>query len=187
VSLQTPGPLTQASNKIALILAGNTPFYPLYLWFILGKAGLPWLYLTVLACPFFAVTLLVARRNGLAGRFWLCMVASVNSLYVTWLLGEASGTALFLIPCISLAVLNFRRGEFWPMALAVGLAFIPYFFLHGRFPAAPVLYDARAYHSLLVLNEVSVASITAVLAYLLGRAREESSSFCEQKEPKNFD
>ena len=31
--------LTEASNTIALVLASNTPFYPLYLYIILRRAG----------------------------------------------------------------------------------------------------------------------------------------------------
>jgi hypothetical protein len=165
--------LTEASNRIALILAGNTPFYPLYLYFILGRAGLPWILLSAASLPFFCATFRIARRNGRHGRIWLCLVATLNSFYVTWLLGEASGTALFLIPCISLAVLSFRAGEFLPMAMLTALPFAAFYLLHGRFPAPPAIYTPSQYHSLTTLNELSVASITAVLAYIFSRAREQ--------------
>jgi hypothetical protein len=63
--------LTEACNKAALQLVGNTPFYPVYLWFILGPAGWPSLLLSALSLPFFAATIWVARCNGLIGRAWL--------------------------------------------------------------------------------------------------------------------
>jgi hypothetical protein len=168
--------LTEASNTIALVLASNTPFYPLYLYFILGRAGMPWLFFSGASFPFFCITLWVARRSGLGGRIWLSVVASLNSVYVTWLLGEASGTALFLIPCISLAVLSFRRRERLPMAICTALPFVLFYFLQGHFPPPPALYAPKAYHSLLILNEVSVASISAVLAYVFAKAHAEAGN-----------
>ncbi len=165
-----PDKVTEASNMIALVLACNTPFYPLYLYFILGRAGLPWLLLAAGSFPFFLLTQWIARRNGIWSRIWLSISATLNSLYVTWLLGEASGTALFLIPCISLAVLSFRRREVLPMTLCTALPFVSFYFLQGHFPPPPAVYDTKAYHSLLILNEVSVASISAVLAYVFSKA-----------------
>jgi hypothetical protein len=44
-----------------------------------------------------------------------------NTLFCTWLLGEASGTQLFLLPCVTLAALVFRRTE--PIALFSMLGF----------------------------------------------------------------
>jgi len=167
--------LTEASNTIALVLASNTPFYPLYLYFILGRAGLPWLLFAGASFPFFCLTLWIARRNGVYGRVWLSLAATLNSVYVTWLLGEASATALFLIPCISLAVLSFRRTERWPMAICAALPFILFYFLQGHFPPAPATYSTANYHSLLILNEVSVASISAVLAYVFGKAHADAA------------
>ncbi len=167
--------LTEASNTIALVLASNTPFYPLYLYFILGRAGLPWLFFAGASFPFFCMTLWIARRNSIAGRIWLSVAATLNSIYVTWLLGEASATALFLIPCISLAVLSFRRQERLPMLVCTALPFITFYFLQGHFPPPPARYSAGAYHSLLILNEFSVASITAVLAYVFAKAHVEAA------------
>lgn len=172
--VQNENRLTTASNKIALILAGNTPFYPLYLYFILGRSSLPWILLSGAAFPFFCATFWIARRGRLQGRIWLCLVASANSFYVTWLLGEASATALFLIPCISLAVLSFSGEELLPMALLTALPFAGFYLLHGHFPPPPAVYTTAQYRSLTTLNEVSVASITAALAYIFSRAREQS-------------
>jgi hypothetical protein len=167
--------LTEASNTIALVLASNTPFYPLYLYFILGRAGMPWLFFAGAAFPFFALTLWIARRNGLWSRIWLSVASTLNSIYVTWLLGQASATALFLIPCISLAVLSFRRREVLPLAVCTALPFVLFYFLQDHFPPPPAVYSAKVYHSFLVLNEVSVASISAVLAYVFSKAHAEAT------------
>jgi hypothetical protein len=165
--------LTAASNKIAVILAGNTPFYPLYLYFILGRAGLPWLLFSGVSLPFFIATLALARRRGIVGRVWLCGVATLNSVYVTWLLGEASGTALFLLPCTVLALLSFRRRELVPLVMLSALPGVMFLLLHGHFPAPPALYSFAQYHSLQVLNEISVVSISVVLVYVFWKTRDE--------------
>jgi hypothetical protein len=163
-------PLTAACNKIALLLTANTPFYPVYLWFILGRTGWPWLLLTGLSLPFFAATIYAARRNGLAGRIWLCFFASLNSAWVAWLLGPPAGVALFFLPCLILAVLAFRAAEPVPRALLTALPFALYAVLLGA-PPGPADYTAAAYASLLKLNAVSVALLCVVLPYLLGDAR----------------
>lgn len=163
--------LTTASNRTAVILAANTPFYPLYLYFILGRAGLPWLLFSAISLPFFITTLALARRRGVVGRAWLCGVATLNSVYVTWLLGEASGTALFLLPCTGLALLSFRRRELVPLVMFSALPGALFLLLHGHFPAPPTLYSSAQYHSLRVLNEISVVSISFVLVYVFRKSR----------------
>ncbi|GLR67017.1 hypothetical protein GCM10010909_16980 [Acidocella aquatica] len=164
-------PLTAASNKIALVLLGNTPFYPLYLAFCLGRPGWPWLLFSGVSLPFFAAALPIARRNGFSGRVWLSAVATLNSTYVTWLLGESSGTALFLIPCTALALMSFRRREWRAMVSLAALPGLLFLSLHNHFPAPPAIYSASAYHALQHLNEFSVISISVVLAYVFGKTR----------------
>ncbi|HQT47907.1 MAG TPA: hypothetical protein PLY97_11875, partial [Acidocella sp.] len=111
--------------------------------------------------------------HGILGRAWLCTVATINSTYVTWLLGEASGTALFLLPCTGLALLSFRRGEFVPMAILSALPGALFVLLHRHFPAPPALYSPAQYHSLQLLNEISVFSISFVLVYVFWKACDE--------------
>jgi hypothetical protein len=117
---------------------------------------------------------LLDRTPGQAARPDLALPGGQRQFYVTWLLGEASATALFLIPCISLAVLSFSGEELLPMALLTALPFAGFYLLHGHFPPAPAVYTPAQYRSLTTLNEVSVASITAALAYIFSRAREQS-------------
>jgi hypothetical protein len=166
---QHEDPLTASCNRVGLLLAVNTPFYPLYLWFILGRAGWPWLLLSALSLPFFAATPWIARRSGLVGRVWLCACASANTAWVAWLLGPPAGVALFFLPCLVLAVLAFRATEPMPRVVLTALPVMLYLGL-GWAPAAPVIYSAAAYAGLLKLNTVSVAALSVVLPYLLGGA-----------------
>jgi hypothetical protein len=168
-------PLSEAANKIALLLAGNTPFYPLYLWFILGRGGWPWLLLTALSTPFFAATLWLARRHSLGARAWLCAWASLNTAWVAWLLGPRAGVALFFLPCLVLAVLIFRTREFAARAPLTALPFALYLALLWA-PHSPVVITPSAYASLFRLNALSVALLSVVLPYLLGAARGEGAA-----------
>ena len=168
-------PLSEAANKVALLLAGNTPFYPLYLWFILGRAGWPWLLLTALSTPFFAATIWLARRHGLGARAWLCACASLNTAWVAWLLGPPAGVALFFLPCLVLAVLVLRAREFAARAPLTALPFLLYFGLPWL-PPSPAGITHAAYASLFRLNAFSVALLSVVLPYLLGAARGEGLS-----------
>ncbi len=165
-------PLTEACNKVALLLAGNTPFYPFYLWLILGRAGWPWLMLSALSLPFFAATIWVARRHGLAGRAWLCTCASFNTAWVAWLLGPQAGVALFFLPCLVLTVLAFRSTELLVRALLTVLPFALYFGLIWG-PPSPAAVTPAAFASLFKLNAISVALLSVILPYLLGTARGE--------------
>jgi hypothetical protein len=165
--------LTEACNKVALLLAGNTPFYPLYLWFILGRDGGPWLLLSALSLPFFAATIFMARRSGLAARAWLCGSASLNTAWVAWLLGPPAGVALFFLPCLVLTVLAFRANEFMIRGLLTSLPFVLYAALIWLPQHAPGAITPSEFASLFKLNAVSVALLSVVLPYLLGTARGE--------------
>ena len=156
-------PLAAAGNKVALVLAGNTPFYPMYVVGLAGSEGMPALLMTLFAFPFFAMVPAISRHSPLLGRAVLSFAASVNTVFCTWLLGERSGTELFLIPCISLASLLFGTGErIWMLPLA-GLPLGAYILLHGHYGAPPHLYQDAAYASLFSMNAISVGTLSIFL------------------------
>jgi hypothetical protein len=152
--------LAAAGNLVALVLAGNAPFYPLYVVFVAGAGGMPWLLLTMASFPFFFAVPAIARRNSLAGRIALALVTTLNTVFCSWLLGEAAGTELFLLPCATLASLLFRRSERLLMLPLAGLPVAAYLLLHGRYPAPPFLYPPDAYASLFSMNAVSAGMIS---------------------------
>lgn len=156
-------PLAAAGNKVALVLAGNTPFYPIYVVGLAGSEGLPALLMTLFVFPFFAMVPAISRRSPLLGRAVLSLAGSVNTVFCTWLLGERSGTELFLIPCISLASLLFGTGErAWMLPLA-GLPLVAYILLHGHYGAPPHVYQDDAYASLFSMNAISVGTLSIFL------------------------
>src|SRR4051794_4522188 len=156
-------PLAAAGNKVALVLAGNTPFYPLYIAWLAGSDGLPWLLLTQLALPFFLAVPAIARCNPLLARVMLPLTGTINTVFCTWLLGERAGVELFLIPCITLASLLFDAGERRLMLLVAVLPLGAYYFLHGHYGAPPHLYAAESYAALFSMNAISVGMLSIFL------------------------
>jgi hypothetical protein len=156
-------PRVAAANLVALVLGWNTPFYPLYL---LAAGMRPGVWFTITAFPFFVLVPAVNRKYPFWGRVLLVAIGLGNTLFCTWLLGEASGTQLFLLPCITLAALLFRRDE--PGAL-IGLLALPVvagLALDGRYPMSPYACSGAACGGIVWLNAVSVAVLTVFLGWL---------------------
>lgn len=156
-------PLAVAGNKVALVLAGNVPFYPLYVVGVAGSDGMPELLMTLLVFPFFVLVPAVSRRRPLLGRAMLSLAGLLNTVFCTWLLGERSGTELFLVPCIVLASLLFGTHERGWMLLLAGLPLGAYVVLHGHYGAPPHLYPDDAYRALLSMNAISVGTLSMFL------------------------
>jgi hypothetical protein len=152
-----------AGNVVALVLAGNQPFYPLYVVIIGGAGGLPWVLLTMVSLPLFLVVPAVARRNSLLGRVALCLITTINTVFCTWVLGERSGTELFLLPCATLAGLLFRPSERLVMLPLAGFPVLSYWLLHGRYGAPLYLYPPESYDALFAMNAISAGMISIFL------------------------
>ena len=136
-------PRVAAANFVALVLAWNTPFYPLYLVGTAGAEIRSAAWLTLCVFPIFLAVPLITKWHSLCGRVLLTIAGIGNTLFCTWLLGEASGTQLFLLPCITLAALVFRRTE--PIALfsMLALPILAGVSLNGRYPISPFACSGR--------------------------------------------
>ena len=156
-------PLAAAGNTIALVLAGNTPFYPVYVVAIAGADGMPALLMTLCVFPFFLLVPAISRQSPLLGRVVLSLAGTANTVFCTWLLGEKSGTELFLIPCITLSSLLFGAGERLWMLLLAGLPLAAYILLHGHYGSPPHLYSDEGYAGLFSMNAISVGTLSIFL------------------------
>jgi hypothetical protein len=165
-----PDRLTETGNMIALVLAWNAPFYPLYVWMMAGSPAFPSALLTACALPVFAAVPALSRRSGLAARVALCLAGTANVVFCTWVLGYDSGIALFLLPCLMLATLLFHPAEWRASVPLVGLAILAGLLARTHLPAAPHLYSGTQYRQLLAMNGLSVAILTAFLGYAFARA-----------------
>lgn len=167
-----PDPLTAKSNLVTFVIASNGPFYPFYVYLLIGKAAFPTL-LTMLASPVFLALPALARRHGLAGRAALPVVGTLNTVWCAKLLGVSSGVELFLLPCISLAALSFQAAERRLKWAVLALPFALYLWQnHGGGLGVPLLaFTQPQDEALRSLNIASVGTLTAFLG-LVYAARE---------------
>jgi hypothetical protein len=103
----SPDPRIAACNTVALIVVGNQPFYPFYVWYAAG-APVGAAYLTWLSTPFFVAAPWLARRHSLGGRVMLLCASLGNTVLAAGALGPASGVELFYLPCLVLSFIGFR-------------------------------------------------------------------------------
>lgn len=169
-----PDPLAKVAATVALVVASNQPFYPLYLHAIVGKLAWP-AWLTLLTTPLFLAVPAVARRHSLAGRAMLPLVGTVNTVFCVKLIGLATAVELFLLPCILLAAILFRTSERKMMIPVLLVPFAAYFLLDGRLGVPLQTFDADSYGSLVALHAVSVASLTALIGFMFASILSERS------------
>ncbi len=156
-------PTTAAANLVAIVVAANGPFYPLYVVAQLGGAGLP-AFITMLASPFFAAVPWIARRSGVAGRLALPLIGTLDTFWCVKLFGPAAGMVLFALPCVVLAALLHRPGETWLRLALLAVAIAPVL-LPGSIYGPPLISlspDQAA--GFAVINLISVAMLLGLIA-----------------------
>lgn len=159
-------PLGDVASRVALVVASNQPFYPLYLHGIAGSAAWP-AWLTLATTPFFALVPAAARRHGLTGRVLMVLTGIVNTVFCVKLFGARSGVELFLLPCTLLAALLFRPHERRLSLLLLGLPFLAYLVLDPRLGAPVMQVPDEVYPTLVAINATSVGALTALIGLLV--------------------
>ncbi|MFZ5739810.1 MULTISPECIES: hypothetical protein [Rhodopseudomonas] len=171
-----PDPLAATGNLVALVLASNGPFYPLYVALVAGSGGMPWLLLTLLSFPCFLAVPALARIHSQLGRITLSLIATGNTVFCTWLLGAPSGVELFLLPCAMLASVLFRPNERLIMLPLAGLPVAAYLLLHDRYGPPPHIYQAAEYAGLFSMNAFSAAMISIFIGMVFARLFREPAT-----------
>jgi hypothetical protein len=158
-----PDPRASLACKVALVVASNQPFYPLYLHAIVGTAAWP-AWLSLLSTPFFLAVPALAKRHSLAGRALLPLAGVGNTVFCVKLFGASSGVELFLIPCALLGTILFRPDDRLKTAIVAALPFVAYLFIDAHLgPPAMMTSD---YARLIALNGMSVAALIALIGLL---------------------
>lgn len=158
-------PVVKAAGTVAFIVASNQPFYPLYLYAVVGSASWP-AWFTLLTTPFFLAVPALARRHSLAGRALLPIVGVANTILCVKLIGVRTGVELFLLPCVLLGAILFRSSERVVMLAVLAVPFAAYFILDGMVGPPLQTFDDASYASIIALHATSVASLTAVTGWL---------------------
>ena len=167
-------PHVSAGNTIAMVLAWNQPYFPLYLWWIVGRdawVGIPDAFSGVL---FFAVPA-IARRSGILGRIALVVLSVANVVFCSMMLGEAAGVQLLFLPCGMLAAMLFSWRERFVMLAMTALPLVVWLLTRGRLDIPPIRFPAEAYASLFTLNAVSAGSLMVFFGWLLAGINREAS------------
>jgi hypothetical protein len=158
-----PDPMTPATVTVAWVVAANKPFYPIYIWWLVGS-GVQASLATLIALPFLVAIARLARRSSLAARMALPIVGTLDTLLATKLFGQASGTELFLAPCVMLAALSFTASEKWfqrGLAVSILCAFaLAHYTLGEAFHA----WSDAELRTLLNLNASAVACLMTFIA-----------------------
>jgi hypothetical protein len=160
-----PDPPARVANTVALVVASNQPFYPLYLHAIVGPSAWP-AWITLVTMPLFAGIPALTRRHSLVGRAMLPIVGVVNGILATKLIGFDTGVELFLLPCVLLATLLFRATERVVMGAVLAWPFLAYFVLDKAIGAPIQEFTADAYRSIIAMHAFSVASLLALIGLL---------------------
>ena len=158
-----PDPLVAAANRIALIVGLNMPFYPLFAILATGSGGMPSTLLGASATPFFLAVPAISRSHPLVARAMISIIGAVNTVFITWVLGEASGTQMFFLPVAMAAALLFRRHEAWLMLALLGLCLAAFLGLQGHYGMPPHLFDEMGYRGLMRMNAFGVAGLTGFM------------------------
>jgi hypothetical protein len=169
-----PDPATAAVNLVAVVVAGNGPFYPLYVLALIGwdRTGA---WLTMLASPVFFSVPAISRRCSRAGRVALPLIGTANTVWCAALLGGASGVEWFLLPCTVLAALVFRPAERRAGLLVTGLATLLMVVL-TMWPFVGLMsLSANDAAALTRLHAISVATLTAFVSITLVNVLAETS------------
>lgn len=164
VDLRAVDPRVAATASIAWLVVINKPVYPLYVWWFVG-AGTAAAWATALSAPLFLAIALGAVRRPLAARFALPLVGAVDTVIATALLGQASGTELFFVPCLLLSLVAFSPEEHRPVRLLVSGLFVVFVVSHEGLGAGIVPWTAEQASRLRDVNILAVASLSAFIGW----------------------
>ena len=161
-----PDPRVASCNMIALVVASNQPFYPLYIYFAVSPHIAPAL-LTFLSTPFFLSIPAISRPSPILGRALLPLTGLANVIVSAKAFGAASGVAVFIVPCALIAAAFFRPSEriFALALLALALAV---FLGIERYSPVPIhVYSQTEYAAFVRLNALSAGALVTLLGLML--------------------
>ena len=162
----SPDPRVASCNTIALLVASNQPFYPLYVYFSVSRHIAPTL-LTFLSTPFFLAIPAISRRSPVLGRALLPLTGLANVVVSAKAFGVASGVAMFIVPCALIAAAFFRPSEriFALALLALALAVFLGIDSHALVPIH--VYSPTEYAAFVRLNALSAGALVTLLGLML--------------------
>jgi hypothetical protein len=161
-----PDPRVSSCNMIALLVASNQPFYPLYVYFSVSRHIAPTL-LTFLSTPFFLAVPAVSRRFPVFGRALLTLTGLANVVVSAKAFGAASGVAIFIVPCALIAAAFFRPAERIFAFALLALALVIFLGIDSPVLEPLHTYSQTEYAAFVRLNALSASALVALLGLML--------------------
>ena len=149
----------------------NKPVYPLYVWLLIGGDAATRSLATLAFAPLYAALPLLARRSAGAARAALPLVGLGDTLYATKLMGAETGTEAFLVACGLLAIVGFSAREARLSRALVGVVFLAFVVLHGRYGAPLQAWTAEEAARLFPLNLYGAAALSAFIGLRFAAAK----------------
>ena len=161
-----PDPRVASCNTIALLVASNQPFYPLYVYLSVSPHIAATL-LTFLSTPLFLAIPAISRRSPVFGRALLPLTGLANVVVSTKAFGAASGVAMFIVPCALIAAAFFRPSERVFAFALLALALVIFLGIE-RYASVPIhVYSQTEYAAFCRLNALSASALVTVLGFML--------------------
>jgi hypothetical protein len=164
--MANPDPRVASCNTIALLVASNQPFYPLYIYFSVSRHIAPTL-LTFLSTPFFLAIPAISRRSPVFGRALLPLAGLANVVVSVKAFGAASGVAIFIVPCALIAAAFFRPSERVFAFALLALALTVFLGIDSTVLAPLHIYSQTEYAAFVRLNALSASALVTVLGLML--------------------
>lgn len=161
---------TAATVTVAWLVVANKPIYPLYVWWLVGS-GTAVAAATALSAPLFLAIALGAAERPLAARIALPLVGAMDTVFATLLFGRASGTELFFVPCLLLAVCAFSPVERRRVRMLVAVLFLTFVVVHEVVDAGGGPWTAAQATQVREMNILAVASLSAFVAWRFSGTR----------------
>lgn len=160
---------TEATVAVARLILANKPLYPFYVLWIAGAQAALASGLTMVPALFYVAVLILARRKALLARLVLVCGGLADTLFATKLFGATAGTEAFLTPCALLAFACFSPQEARVRRALVGVIFVAFLALHGRYGEALNGLSPMTAESLFALNVYSAAGLTFFIVWRFSR------------------
>jgi hypothetical protein len=161
-----PDPRVASCNSIALLVASNQPFYPLYVYFSVSRHITP-ILLTFFSTPFFLAIPAVSRRFPVFGRALLPLTGLANVVVSAKAFGAASGVAIFILPCALIAAAFFQPSERVFAFALLALALAVFLGIDSPVLAPLHTYSQTEYAAFVRLNALSASALVTVLGLML--------------------
>jgi hypothetical protein len=158
-------PRVASCNTIALLVASNQPFYPLYVYSSVSRHIAPTL-LTFLSTPFFLAIPAISRRSPVFGRALLPLTGLANVIVSAKAFGAASGVAMFMVPCALIAAAFFRPSERILVFALLTLALATFLGIDRYAPVPIHTYSQTEYAAFVRLNALSASALVTLLGLM---------------------